>query len=196
MPTTRWIRGTIAAAIAAGSLWFPGPERGIAVVGGTPEQRAMTAWAVQRFEEVGLTLPALEVRFNEGRDACRGHLGYYLDGVVEVCREHTNLWASRELLHEMAHGWLEANLSPEDRARFLKLRQIRTWNDQAVIWDERGFEHGAEIMAWAIGDQADGIYTPSIPDNDPLQLAAAYRMLTGYPLPELTPSVLWARPLI
>jgi hypothetical protein len=190
------VRATIAATFAIASLWSPGPARSVTVVGGTVEQHAMTAWAVQRFEEVGLTLPVLEVRFHEGREACRGHLGFYLEGVVDVCREHTNLWASRELLHEMAHGWLDTNMSPEDRARFLKLRQIRTWNDQAVIWDERGFEHGAEIMAWAIGDQADGIYTPSIPDNDPLQLAAAYRMLTGDPLPELRPSVLWARPLV
>jgi hypothetical protein len=194
MPTTRWIRGAIAATIAAGYLWFPGPERGITVVGGTPEQRAMTVWAAGRFEAVGLSLPALEVRFNEGRDACRGHLGYYLDGVVEVCREHTNLWASRELLHEMAHGWLDANLSPDERERFLRLRQLRTWNDPGVVWEERGFEHGAEIMAWAIGDQEGGIYTPSIPDNEVSQLAVAYRQLTGDPMPVLTPRVLWKTP--
>jgi hypothetical protein len=141
-----------------------------------------------------LSLPALEVRFHEGRDACRGHTGYYLDGVVEVCREHTNLWASRELLHEMAHGWLDANLSPVERARFVRLRQLSTWNDLDVAWDERGYEHGAEIMAWAIGDQAGGIYTPSIPDNEVSQLSVAYRQLTGDPMPVLAPRVLWKTP--
>jgi hypothetical protein len=194
MQGTRWIRTVLIGLTAAVALGWPGQASSITIVGGTPEQRAMTVWAAGRFEAVGLSLPALEVRFHEGREACRGRLGYYLDGVVDVCREHTNLWASRELLHEMAHGWLDANLSPVERARFLRLRQLNTWNDAGVVWDERGFEHGAEIMAWAIGDQEGGIYTPSIPDNEVSQLAVAYRVLTGDPLPELTPRVLWKTP--
>jgi hypothetical protein len=194
MQAMRWIRPVLIALMAAVALGWPGQGSSITVVGGTAEQRAMTVWAAERFEAVGLSLPTLEVRFHVGRGACGGHLGYYLDGVVDVCREHTNLWASRELLHEMAHGWLDVNLSPVDRARFLRLRQLNTWNDPGAAWDERGFEHGAEIMAWAIGDQAGGIYTPSIPDNDALQLVAAYRMLTGDPMPVLTPRVLWKTP--
>ena len=80
------------------------------------------------------------------------------------------------------------------RERFLELRGLETWNDRDVTWEERGSEQGAEILAWAIGDQADGIYAPSIPDNEPERLAVAYRMLTGTSLPSVTPSEWWERP--
>jgi hypothetical protein len=168
-----------------------GQGRSVDVVGGTAAQQEMALWAVSRFEAVRLTLPSLEVRFHGDRDACGGRLGLYVDGVVHECREHTNLWASRELLHEMAHAWLDANLTEADRDRFLRLRGLATWNSRDAAWDERGYEHGAEIIAWAIGDQADGIYTPSIPDNGPGELAEAFRVLTSRPFPRLTPDALW-----
>lgn len=180
--------------IAAVSLGWARPSAAVRVVGGTPDQREMVRWAVGRFEAVGLTLPSLEIRFHEGRSACRGHLGYYLDGVVDVCRVNTDLRAARELVHEMAHGWLAATVTASERDRFLDLRGLTTWNDPNVIWDERGFEQGAEIVAWAIGDQAGGIYVPSIPDNARPQLADAYRVLTGDSLPEVKASMMWSRP--
>jgi hypothetical protein len=180
--------------VAIVSLGWTRQGDSIRVVGGTPDQREMTRWAVSRFEAAGLSPPPVEVRFHLDRDPCRGHLGYYDHGVVHVCRRHTDLWASRELLHEMAHGWLHTNLTAVERARFLKLRGLITWNDAGVAWDERGFEQGAEIIAWAIGDQADGIYMPSIPDNAPRQLAEAYRVLTSDPFPTLAPAALWAKP--
>ena len=58
--------------------------------------------------------------------------------------------AFRGLLHEMAHGWLDANLSEIERARFLDLRRLSTWNSPEVSHDERGFEQAAEIMAWTL----------------------------------------------
>ena len=47
-------------------------------------------------------------------------------------------------------------------------------------WDDRGYEQGAEIMAWALGDR---ILTAQIPDNDPAQLGAAFELLTGVVVP-------------
>ena len=44
----------------------------------------------------------------------------------------------------------------------------------------RGYEHGAEIIAWAIGER---ILTAQIPDNDVVQMGDAYRLLTGRPIP-------------
>jgi hypothetical protein len=37
------------------------------------------------------------------------------------------------------------------------------------------YEHAAEIIAWAVGDQSDGIRAPSIPRNERDQLAAGPR---------------------
>ncbi|MBA3552099.1 MAG: hypothetical protein H0W27_04425 [Actinobacteria bacterium] len=86
----------------------------------------------------------------------------------------------------MAHGWAGSNLSSGERARFLELRGLTTWNDHGADWNERGSEHAAEIMSWALGDQGTGINTPSIPDNSIEQLTAAYELLTGNPLPEVS----------
>lgn len=178
----------------AASLAGPKPGTSVHVLGGTPIQREMVRWAVGRFDAAGLNLPQLEVRFHPDREGCRGRLGYYAEGVVDVCRRHMDLWASREMVHELAHGWVAANLTDADRARFLALRGLVTWNDDTVPWEGRGFEHAAEIIAWAIGDQADGIYMPSIPDNEHPQLSLAYRALTSRRLPTLTPADLWALP--
>jgi hypothetical protein len=180
------------AAVAVVLLEAPAPS--LAVVGGTAEQRRMVSWAVDRFASVGLTLPALEIRFHATRDGCAGRLGLYDDGVVDVCRHLTDLWAARELMHELAHGWLDANMTEAARERFLQLRGLTVWSDHDVDWEQRGTEHGAEILAWAIGDQAGGIYTPSIPDNDHERLVVAYRALTGNELPTLRPWELWKQP--
>jgi hypothetical protein len=191
MRSNRRLGPLVAAGILLATLGAPRPVGTAAVVGGTADQQAMVRWATARFESAGLQLPPLEVRFHVDRGACRGRLGYYLDGVVDVCRHFANLWAARELVHEMAHGWLAANLDEAARDRFLALRGLSTWNDQTVDWDARGFEQAAEIMAWAIGDQEDGIYRPSFPENDRDRLAVAYRMLTGRSLPALTPGDRW-----
>jgi hypothetical protein len=183
MPPSQWIRSLLAATIAAVSLWSPSPTDHITVVGGTGDQRAMTAWAVGRFEASGLPLPALEIRFLRDRALCGGHLGLYADGVVYECHRHTDLLASRGLLHEIAHGWLVANLTEIEQERFLELRGLTTWNSKEAIHDERGSEQAAEIMAWALGEQGDGTLMPTFPDNDRAHLAVAYEALTGLPLP-------------
>lgn len=179
---------------AVAILAAPTPDRGVAVVGGTSEQRAMARWAVGRFNASGFVLPPLEIRFHEDREGCRGILAYYDDGVADMCRRHTDLMAARSLLHEIAHGWVEANVTGSERERFLAIRGLNTWNDKSVDWDERGFEHAAEIIAWAIGDQADGTLAPSIPRNSPNVLAAAYEMLTGRALPRIEVWMTWQAP--
>jgi hypothetical protein len=183
MRTTRWIGTAMVATVTALTLGAAVPKTGITVAGGTPPQQAMAEWAVGRFVAGGLSLPPLEIRFHPTRDGCRARLGYYLDGAVDLCGTHTNQMARRTLLHEMAHGWVESNLSEAGRDRFLELRALSTWNDHTVAWEERGFEQAAEIMSWALGDQGTGILRPSIPRNSLEQLTDAYELLTGNPLP-------------
>lgn len=167
---------------------------GLTVVGGTADQRALARWAVGRFEAAGFRLPSMQIVFPVGREGCRGRLGYYDDGVASLCGTHTDWMAARTLLHEMAHGWVDANVTGAELERFLRLRHLDTWNDQHVEWDVRGFEQAAEILAWAIGDQADGIHAPSFERNSPDELAVAYRVLTGDPLPHLQPWMTWQAP--
>jgi hypothetical protein len=148
------------------------------VLGASPEQLDLVRWAVSRFEDRGLSLPALEVRFHADRSGCGEHLGYYRAGGVDLCGTMVNLMTRRNLLHEMAHAWVEANLGPEQRERFLQVRGLSSWNGGAVPWRERGFEHAAEILAWHLGDR---VLTATVPDNAPEQLEAAVAALLGAP---------------
>ena len=164
---------------------------GVRVSAGSPEQRELAAWAVGRFEAVGLVLPEIEVRFHDHRSGCHDRSAYYEDGVVDMCREHLDLMTARTMVHELAHAWVDANLTAADRDAFLELRGLETWNDWGVDWDLRGYEHAAEIIAWGLGDQSDGTRAPSVPDNEPGALAEAFEFLTGRPLPELRAANLW-----
>ena len=149
---------------------------GIVVFSEDPAQQELARWAVARFDRAGLDPPTVEIRFHGDASGCGGHLGYAKDGGVDVCTVLVNEMARRNLLHEMGHIWIDQNVSRADRDRFLELRGLQTWNGSTDPWEERGYEQGAEIMAWALGTR---ILTAQIPDNDPVQLGAAFELLTG-----------------
>ena len=68
--------------------------------------------------------------------------------------------------------WLDQNVGLSTRKRFLDLRGLAAWDVQSDPWQLRGYEQGAEIIAWALGER---ILTP--------QIADAYELVTGQPLP-------------
>jgi hypothetical protein len=149
---------------------------GVVVFAQDPAQRRLAEWAVARFERAGLGPPTVEIHFHGSSSGCGGHLGYAQIGRVDVCTMLVNEMARRNLLHEMGHIWIDQNVSRTVRERFLELRHLSTWNASTVGWDERGYEQGAEIIAWALGTR---ILTAQIPDNDPVRLGAAFELLTG-----------------
>jgi hypothetical protein len=146
----------------------------------TPEQLDLVEWAVGRFEAAGLSPPSIEIEFHDDPDGCGDHLGYAQAGRVDVCTALINAMTRRALLHEMSHVWLDQHASPSTRSRFLRLRDLRSWNSSRDPWQLRGFEQGAEIIAWGLGER---ILTPQIPETDPARIAAAYELLTGRPFP-------------
>ena len=152
-------------------------------VTGATEQLAMARWAVERFEIAGLEPPVVEIAFHRGLSGCGGHLGFARQGEVDVCTTLVDPIARRALLHEMGHIWLDQNLSDPERERFLEVRGLHAWNDSSDTWALRGYEQGAEIMAWALGER---ILTPQIPDNEPIQLARGFELLTGSAPPAYT----------
>jgi hypothetical protein len=97
---------------------------------------------------------------------------------------HVDASTRDTLLHEMGHIWLDANVSAELRGRFLRLRSLDAWNDAEDTWALRGYEQGAEVISWEIGDRA---FMPSIPDDAPSDMDAAFELLTGRHLPEAQP---------
>jgi hypothetical protein len=155
--------------------------QGIRVFGADPEHERLVRWAFGRYERAGLDAPAVDVHFHADTSGCYGHLGAELGGRVDVCVLIVSEIARDALLHEMGHAWVDENVSAEVRERFMRLRGLTAWNDQGVIWDERGFEHAAETLAWALGHR---FLAPGIPDHGPVELTAAFELLTGgLPLP-------------
>jgi hypothetical protein len=183
MDTTRWIgrAGLVAALIVGLAGWRGGS--GVAIAGGTPAQRQMTLDAVDRFREAGIGAPTVAVRFHDDVEACGGRTGRAWNGIVDLCGIHANHLSRRTLIHEVAHIWVDAHVTVDLQARFLRERGLETWNDPDAEWEQRGAEHAAEIVEWALSGQGIGVELPSIPDNDPRELADAYRLLTGRPLP-------------
>ena len=184
MRTIGWFGASILAVAAFAGGWSLAARQasgvelrpGVTVFSEDPVQQQLAEWALARFERAGLSPPTVEIAFHADTSGCGGHLGYAKDGHVDVCSVLVNEMARRNLLHEMGHIWIDQNVSRTDRDRFLEFRGVGTWNASTADWDERGYEQGAEIMAWALGDR---ILTAQIPENDPAQLGAAFEILTG-----------------
>jgi len=144
------------------------------------DQIQMTRWAANRFERAGLQVPEVEIHFHRDLSGCRGNLGYALAGRIDLCTDLVDTPARRAILHEMGHIWLDEHFPSSERVSFLRLRHVAAWNASGDQWNLRGYEQGAEVMAWALGER---IMTPSIPDNGPEQLDTAFRFLTGHHAP-------------
>jgi hypothetical protein len=153
----------------------------VEVSGATPEQLELARWAVGRFEAAGLEPPAVEIAFHDDGSGCGGHLGFARLGRVSVCTTLVNAMTRRTILHEMSHVWLDSNTTQSLRDRFVSFRCLRSWNAASDPWELRGYEQGAEIMSWALGER---ILTPQIPGNDQGSIEEAYEFLTGIGTPQ------------
>lgn len=181
----------LAIAIAAAVLTAPNLHRDaeaapvavgseIRVFGGDPEHVRLVRWAATRFETRGLGVPAVDVHFHPDTSGCYGHLGSQLGRRVDVCVVSVFELGRETLLHEMGHVWIDQNVAQTVRERFTEMRGLRGWNQSTVPWDDRAYEHGAEIIAWGLGNR---YMAPSIPNRDPAGLAAGFEFLTRAPFP-------------
>lgn len=153
---------------------------GVTVFEADREHVRLVRWAATRFDSAGLVAPAVEVHFHRDTTPCLGHLGSELGGRVDLCVAIVSEVARKTLLHEMGHAWIDANMTASDRERFMAERGLVAWNDSAVPWDDRAYEHGAEIIAWGLGDR---YIAPTIPDREPARLTSGFELLTGVALP-------------
>ncbi|MDX2466057.1 MAG: hypothetical protein QNL12_01990, partial [Acidimicrobiia bacterium] len=83
------------------------------VSGGTPEQRQLTLWALQRFEDAGLGIPSVDIHLHQDLAHCNGNRGIFSCGSqrIDVCVTERNV-----VLHEIAHAWNLENLSESQRS--------------------------------------------------------------------------------
>jgi hypothetical protein len=152
----------------------PGPS----VAADTPRERELATWVLARYRSAGLELPAVEIEFHPDPSGCRDNSGFYRANHLDVCiADQADAYARRVLVHELAHAWSESSLTAADRARFLRLRGLDTWNSWDEPWGARGFEQAAEVLTWGVGDGATRILLPD--HDDAASLTRAYLSLTG-----------------
>ncbi len=158
----------LVAAIGIGAT--PGSVDRVTVVRGSPQDHEAVAWAVDRFEKGGLTVPEIEVEFHADDQACDGADGIFRvsqDPVrIDVCTPNRYI-----VLHELAHAWDYFTLSDAMRQEFMQLRGLSEWSSYQVPWSERGIEDLAEIVTWGLHEQ------PLM--NDAAEKEHLFRMITG-----------------
>ncbi|HEY7400541.1 MAG TPA: hypothetical protein VH989_06560 [Actinomycetota bacterium] len=140
-------------------------------------QLDLIRWAVDRYEDAGLRLPQSVLVFHDDEADCRSRRGYFTTGRVDLCTGTRDDAQVRDtLLHELAHAWTVANLTVAERAAFMQLRGLSSWDSEDAIWPQRGFEQVAEVISWTLGER---ILSAEIPDHEPEAMLAAYEVLTG-----------------
>ena len=158
----------------------------LAIHGATAAEERAIDWSIRRYREAGLEgMPDLGVYLHRADEPCDGGLGLYFAGRIDLCTKQSSEPYQRKFaLHEMAHGWIEANVSTEVLQRFMDLRGIAAWNDRSFDWKQRGTEQAAEVVTWGLGE---GEIAPLLPEiTDPETLARLFRLLTD--LEPITPA--------
>jgi hypothetical protein len=201
--TRRIILSIIVAGITASAIITPGPSLSVFPAGAaaavadltspevtTPEHSAVIEWAFDLFDQAGLDLGGVRVGIHDDPSACNGYRGLHIQGEVTVCALDENpsvqeAWRRHTLLHELAHAWADVNVSEQDREAFNTQRSAVTWQDADAPWEDRGAEHAAEIIAWAVADYA--VYPHiSLADRTCESFAEGYVTLTGTEAPRGT----------
>lgn len=143
----------------------------------------LIGWAMVRFDAAGLDLPALEIQFHTNSEGCRGNRGMYNSGLrrVDMCVKQPLV-----LLHELGHAWADRNLDADRRAAYVAAQGLESWNDAETAWAQRGFEHAADSIAWALLEEPIRMLTP---DGPIAQRAEVYQMLTGFEVPRMTTGI-------
>jgi hypothetical protein len=145
--------------------------------------RALTVWALDRFEQAGLDLPAVSLAFHDEKGTCQGQNGYFHAGDphrIDICGFNWDRFLvtpRKVILHELAHVWVHENLEDAARLEFLHLRGLEVWQDGNTAWADQGQEHAAEIIAWALMDEE--ISMTSIGETDSSRLVEAFDLLTS-----------------
>jgi hypothetical protein len=183
---------TVATGIMTGAIAFPllaGADAATAVNpttevrGADAAETEMIEWALGRFAQAGLELPATVITFHDDHAGCGGSSGLYRPGdpaEVHLCIPAERPVTARKLiaLHELGHAWAETRTGEATRQAFLEERGLATWYDpsqQPHLW---GAEHAAETISWALMDEPVRIIR--IYDARPARLATAYQILTGH----------------
>ncbi len=115
---------------------------------GSASEAAVVYEAVDRYADLGLMLPDLQVTFTNDV-LCDTYYGWFkthgLSWQIFVCRTEM-ADPTRVLMHELSHAWSYATFSDEDKTAALDLFGLEFWQGDDVVYAERGTERLAYLM--------------------------------------------------
>ena len=169
----------VAAAILGSQRPAPAAQRPLTIHGATAAEERAIDWSIRRYREAGLDgMPDLDVYLHRSDEDCDGGIGLYHAGRIDLCtKESSEPYQRKFALHEMAHGWIEANVDAAVLDRFMDIRGVAAWNDRSFDWKQRGTEQAAEIVTWGLGEGEIAPLLPEVPDAP--TLSRLYELLTG-----------------
>ncbi len=136
------------------------PVTGIVSETVTTEDQAAYDSVIATFTAAGFEVPVFRAEFHATEDGCQGFRGLHVagdDGVatIHVCATHSDSkiqasWRARTLLHEVAHAWIDQNVTEDTKASFIETRGVDNWADGSQGWEHRGTEHAAEVLMWGL----------------------------------------------
>lgn len=191
--TTRKALTALLIIVASTLLSLPRSEAtatvtGIVTENVTAADQAAYDTAIDLLTSAGFDIPTFRAAFHTTTEACQGYRGLHVrgeDGIatIHVCAVEADaeLQATRRarvLLHEIAHAWVDQNVTDEAKAVFLTVRGLDNWADGSQDWEHRGTEHAAEVVIWGL---QDGDYRPHflIENASCDEMASAFETLTG-----------------
>jgi hypothetical protein len=155
------------------------PVTGIVAPDASASELQRLEQAVGMFESAGLALPAIEVRFHDDTEACKGHAGLYTASrthakpdVINICHRLRTI-----VLHELGHAWEHHNIDDDRRAEFIEAWDLPTWRERGFAWEERGVEQAAHTIAFTLAT------TAPTHNHNINRFGCSWELLTGTPLP-------------
>ncbi len=143
-------------------------------------------WAAARYAAAGLVLPDdMVITFHDSSESCGGNKGRCTPSEghrIRICQNNPDpalelLHRRHVVVHEMAHMWIDVNVSEATAAAFMNLRGADNWNDREQDWFDRGTEQAAEIVAIGLLDERPAFV--NLRDASCASLTGGFELLTG-----------------
>lgn len=177
----RTLLGVLLGVSIVASSTAAGAEAQFSFEGLSPQQQVLVDEAVGLYAEAGLELPQVRFTATDDTSECEGRAGIARrkKGHTQIVLCTTEAGPADEwlIIHELAHAWDYHNLTDDTKTAFSELRGTTSWLGRDVEWHERGGEHAAEIMVWALIDRP--IDLVRISNTSCADLHEAYKVLTG-----------------
>ncbi|MFN8234168.1 MAG: hypothetical protein U0V56_12110 [Actinomycetota bacterium] len=147
------------------------------ITGGEADARPPSA-ALDRYRDAGLAaLPAVAIHLHPGETGCRGNLGYYRAGRLDLCTAAASEPYRRKFaLHELAHAGRPFTWTPRSR-RVHGAPRARALEHLGRRLEGTGHRAGGRDHRLGAGR---GETAPLLPEPaTDAELAAAFELLTG-----------------